>query len=633
MNDTGAAAESFPPVLLGLSWGSWTFAMRVWLACLLALYLCFWLELDSPSTAAVTVAVLAFPTRGQTIEKAGFRLLATAVGVVASIVIAGIFSETGSLLVIVFGVWLALCAYAAAMLDGNRAYAASLSGITVALITIDQIDSPLQVFSTCISRGADITIGVLASALVNEIMGAPDYHPILADRLLGLQRQVIDYVDGVAQGHPRSLPILTGLFSNISSLRAEVASLATEASSGNARSAAAQSAMAGMVTELSLACALTGTIAAAKAGLSIGTEDKNMSARMAETSDWLKSEISNRRREVRRDLEALKASTPPLRRLRAPIYRSRRLAAETGIRAAVQFLLVALVLVLGGWPATELCLSLAAVVIALSVTAPDPRVFRQLTIMALPTACLLAGFLEYYVLDGVSEFPLLAIGLAPAVIGLALLISLPSGRLPSYGRLTLVFTLIVLAPTNPQTYDPQAFATTCLFVCLSAILVFLAQLLVPPASNERRLRILLSEFRLDLRGRNLHARPHLEPEAAAFRDATLVEQILTASAGSPRDNWAADEALRCFDQAAALRRCCAQLNNLVPGPLFEQVRTARAALAVGNTDMISSVAESLRKAATDLNINAASSCASLLAASIAFWPPGTMFRCIGTKCP
>jgi len=100
-----------------------------------------WLQLESPSSAAITVAILALPTRGQGLEKAGYRLLATVVGVVASI--AGIFSQTDGLL---FGIWIGLCAYAAGMLDGNRAYAAVLCCITVALIAIQQVDGPLQVF-------------------------------------------------------------------------------------------------------------------------------------------------------------------------------------------------------------------------------------------------------------------------------------------------------------------------------------------------------------------------------------------------------------------------------------------------------------------------------------------------------
>jgi len=56
---------------------SWAFAIRIWLAIVVALYIGFWLELEAPSSAALTVTVLALPTRGQVLEKAVFRLIAT----------------------------------------------------------------------------------------------------------------------------------------------------------------------------------------------------------------------------------------------------------------------------------------------------------------------------------------------------------------------------------------------------------------------------------------------------------------------------------------------------------------------------------------------------------------------------
>src|SRR6476646_180917 len=101
---TTAAVDSNPPVFAGFPAGSWAFAVRVWLATLLALYASFWLELEVPSSAAITVAILALPTRGQGMEKAGYRLFATVIGVAASIAIAGFLSQTDGLLLTAFGV-------------------------------------------------------------------------------------------------------------------------------------------------------------------------------------------------------------------------------------------------------------------------------------------------------------------------------------------------------------------------------------------------------------------------------------------------------------------------------------------------------------------------------------------------
>jgi len=48
--------------------------------------------------------------------------------------------------VIGFAAWLGLCVYVGGLLDGNRAYSGILSGYTVALVAVTQIDSPQNIF-------------------------------------------------------------------------------------------------------------------------------------------------------------------------------------------------------------------------------------------------------------------------------------------------------------------------------------------------------------------------------------------------------------------------------------------------------------------------------------------------------
>jgi hypothetical protein len=69
VNATSAIVEPRLPPFAGLPASSWTFAVRAWLAVILALFASFWLELEAPSSAAITVAILALPTRGQAMEK------------------------------------------------------------------------------------------------------------------------------------------------------------------------------------------------------------------------------------------------------------------------------------------------------------------------------------------------------------------------------------------------------------------------------------------------------------------------------------------------------------------------------------------------------------------------------------
>jgi uncharacterized membrane protein YccC len=100
-----------------------------------------------------------------------FRLLATLVGVTASIAITGLFSQARDLILAAFAVWLGICIFAAKLLDGYRAYAAVLSGYTVALIATQQIDHPQHVFESGMARDAAIAVGILSIAAVNERHG------------------------------------------------------------------------------------------------------------------------------------------------------------------------------------------------------------------------------------------------------------------------------------------------------------------------------------------------------------------------------------------------------------------------------------------------------------------------------
>lgn len=41
--------------------------------------------------------------------------------------------------------------------------------------------------------GAALVIGVLAVAFINDVLAAPDYHPVMTSRLEALRRQIMNY--------------------------------------------------------------------------------------------------------------------------------------------------------------------------------------------------------------------------------------------------------------------------------------------------------------------------------------------------------------------------------------------------------------------------------------------------------
>jgi len=527
------AAITRPWSLAGVPASAWAFGIRIWVAIVVALAAAFWLELEVPSSAALTVAILALPTRGQALDKAVYRSIATLIGVTASVAIIAIFSQARDLLLAALAGWIGLCVYAAGLMDGTRAYAAVLSGYTVALVAIQQLDTPEHVFESGVARGAAIAIGIVAITVVNDVFAAPDSHPQLAARLAALHGRVRDYAKAAFQNAARDTAAAAGLLRDVAALHPDLTSLAGESSTGAVRGAAARSTAVALVAAVSAARALKALPPAA---------DLAAASR----------ELARRDGEVCDGLAALSAGTRPQRAWRTPLYRSQRIAAAAGIRAAAWLALAAVFFVLAGWPTADAALSTVAVVIGLGATTPNPNGFTVIAFVTAPIAAALAGTLEFLVLDGVNEFPLLALALAPFVIGTAVLMTRPNPSLASLGRLSLVFMIVIFAPNNPPAYDPQSFLFTSLFVGVSTALLLAAQMLVPTESNERRQRWLLASARRDFE-RVLSRRDRsLAPEEAMFRDATRIAQI-PVGAASPRDGAVLAEALSYFDRAAAIR--------------------------------------------------------------------------------
>jgi uncharacterized membrane protein YccC len=213
LSASSAAIESgaHPFRLAGLPLNAWSFAVRTWIAMMAALYGAFWLQLESPSSAAVCVGILALPTRGQAYEKALYRFVGTVIGVLASIVIAGLFNGVRDLFILAFAGWMAVCVYVASLLDRNRAYGAVLSGYTVAIVAVQNIDAPQDVFSAGANRGADIVVAIAALMLFDDVFAAPDAFPGLLRRLEATHRRVVALAQSALRDGQTDAQNTTGL--------------------------------------------------------------------------------------------------------------------------------------------------------------------------------------------------------------------------------------------------------------------------------------------------------------------------------------------------------------------------------------------------------------------------------------
>jgi hypothetical protein len=302
--------------------------------------------------------------------------------------------------------------------------------------------------------------------------------------------------------------------------------------------------------------------------------------------------IENRR--AQDAIEDLQAGRRPPRRIHAPIYRSRRAAARNGLRAFLAVVIAALLFSLGGWPFASLGVSLVGVTIALSANHPNPRAFAGGAVIAMGIAALLAGVTEFLILDGVDQFPLLAIGLVPSVIAAALLSTVPTPRLASIAFLVPPFFLVILSPANPQGYDPETYLFSSLMAITSAILLFVLLWTVLPTSDALRRRWYLRSARAEMRELLTGGRSRRLDDEALFRDADRIGQ-LAALQPADADEHRADlrQALDIFGRAAAVRRVRTTLAELSARTGGRLVADAYSALA--DCDPVG-----LRRAAADL---------------------------------
>jgi hypothetical protein len=335
--------------------------------------------------------------------------------------------------------------------------------------------------------------------------------------------------------------------------------------------------------------------------------------------------------EVLEGLSALRSGARLRRAWRTPLYRSQRAAIEAGVRSAVCLALASLFFVMAGWSSADVSLAIVAVVTALGATTPNPRFFTTVALVAIPIAVVLAGLLEFVILDGVSDFPLLAIALAPFIIGATVLMTLPNRMLSALGRLNLIFILVIFSPSNPQSYNPQTYLITSLLVCAAPALLLAAQQLIPPVSGERRQRWLIESARRELDQMPSSRDERLAPEEAMFRDATRIGLIATVGDGGPGQRAVLEEALSCFDQAAAIRLCDQSLAQLARTSLSNLALEGRRALAARDTQRMRGLGGDLRIAASPEDAFARAASGALIVAAIVLDAPGRPYKPVTEK--
>src|SRR3984893_15540008 len=177
-----AALRSASPALL--------FGLRLWVAVCLALYVAFWLELDSPSCAGTTAGIVCQPRLGASLRKGWFRMVGTPTGGLAIVVLTACFPQDRTLFLISLALWAAACTFASTLLQNYAAYAAALSGYTALIIASDQLGATGglngEAFTLAITTSTEIGIGIVSAGIVLAGTDLGDARRQLATLFAGL---------------------------------------------------------------------------------------------------------------------------------------------------------------------------------------------------------------------------------------------------------------------------------------------------------------------------------------------------------------------------------------------------------------------------------------------------------------
>ncbi|MFT8720213.1 FUSC family protein [Acetobacter sp.] len=525
------------------------FCFRTWLAVWLALASAFWLQISSPGSAAVTVMILAQPLRGQMLSKALYRLAGTFVGAFIALFLTSCFSQDRALLLGGVGLWLALCCIMGTLERDFRAYAAMLSGYTVALITIGCIDAPQNVYEVTVNRVSAIVIGIAATAAINDVFGSPTAWAKLTsglDTIVGMVGRIArDAVAGHSVPEPAAL---AGIAGQVMALTSQVSFARTEIADGRLRMTGARSAMVALLEMLNCSRAIAmaleyGSISdevVQRVRAVFGNGEAIASPRAAvEDLEDLAHEAHQDAAENEKRLTLEEAwfiervmsllsywrwasdgvdcvHNGVKARTKAPdlkivAHQDVILALLNGLRALVGYSVAAGLCILSGLPQSYAALSQVAIVLTLAATTYDVRAFGMGALIGMPLAIFTAAILNFGILPHGSDMPFFALMVLPVIFGGCLLLLNP--KTSAIGFNAGVFFFVILGVANEQSYDLQAFIARDEQYLFAGVLIFIAlTLLLPPSARTRRFRVAMAI------GHDLHRQfeGHGEQEGSAL---------------------------------------------------------------------------------------------------------------------
>ncbi|MDO9607849.1 MAG: FUSC family protein [Brevundimonas sp.] len=173
-------------------------------AALIALVAATWLGISHPYWAAMTVWLVAQPTRDLLLERCAARLAGTAVGAAAGWLLLLNFGDQAWALMIGVAAWLSLCIASAMAFRYFKTYGLLLAGYTACIVAMAGWTDPIHQDALAFGRLACTAIGVLSSTLVSGIFLKPSQRDPLRLALQRFARTVLEQAADDVDATPRA---------------------------------------------------------------------------------------------------------------------------------------------------------------------------------------------------------------------------------------------------------------------------------------------------------------------------------------------------------------------------------------------------------------------------------------------
>ena len=470
----------------------WLFSVKTFAAAMLSLYIAMAIGLDRPYWAMATVYIVSQPLIGSLRSKAIFRLIGTAIGAIATIVLVPNLVDAPELLSAALALWTGGCLYIAMLDRTPRSYIFILAGFTAALIGFPAVNAPGTIWDVALARVEEIWLGIVCSTVIATVVFPRQLGPLLSERILAWvsnastwTQQVLDGTDDKANAfaHLR-------LAADAVELRMLTSQLAWDNSIWQSATRWVGEQQRRMVLLLPVLSSISDRLAALRAADAITPGLRHL---LAELSLWVRAGAPPPRGEadrMRSRIEQLQAETDPgadwnqvmrcslllrlhdlvdlrqdMRDLRRHIeegggplahplavptsgperlHHDQGLAVLSGLAAAVTVGLTCAFWIATGWQAGSGMASLAAAACCLFAALDDPTPALKSFLVVTLIAVAAVGIGLFAILPNVHDFEMLALVLAVFFIPVGLLIARPASQPMGSGLGFLTATLLSL---------------------------------------------------------------------------------------------------------------------------------------------------------------------------------------------